>query len=401
MPRNRQGSIWYEKKIDPKTGKSKVIATYGRVTFTDEHGKRRDRKRKALSGTVTEARGHIKDLFKELDDQGERSIDGARMTFTELADYYKEEYAVEAEYDNKGEKIAGLRSWRDVRRKLVHLSGYFGSKRIREINYSDLLRLKRNLLKTPVTVKHKITTNEDGKRVVRWEAVTRPRALATVDRDLALLRRMFSVAVQERWLVRNPFKDGDALIDISKESMRERIATPEEEKALLAECVEPREHLRPFLLCAFDTGMRAGEIFRLKKTDLNFETEQIKAISYKGKKRRERLLRMTPRLKRALLKQCANDPESLKVFEMLGVKRSFATAKRLAKLKGVDLDGFRLHDIRHTTTTRLIKGNMPVGEAGKLMGHTQAQTTWRYNNPDSESQDRAADILSAYHDDED
>lgn len=105
---------------------------------------------------------------------------------------------------------------------------------------------------------------------------------------------------------------------------------------------------------------------------------------------------MTPRLKRALIALLKTRPEgdNVKVFPMASVKRSFATVKRLAGLEGFDMTGFRLHDIRHTTTTKLIRGNMPLSEVGKLMGHTQPQTTWRYLNPDDESRDRAVEILS-------
>lgn len=385
MPRNRKGSLWSEKVRDPKTGKQKTIALYGRITFLDDQGKRRDRKRKAQSGTKTEAWGHVKDLLKELDDQGERSIDGARLTFNELADYYETNYLIPAEYDSKGNKIAGLRSWKDMRRKVSYARPFFGNKRVREIRYADLKRWQIQRLRTPVAGK-----------------AERSRTIATVDRELAVVRRMFSVAVQEGWLARNPFNAGETLIDIAKEESRQRIATPVEERALLAHCQSPREHLKTFLYCAFDTGMRAGEIFRLERKDLDFETGNVTATSFKGKKRFERLAPMTPRLRRALIKHLATRPEgdTVKVFPMASVKRSFATAKRLARLEGINLDGFRMHDIRHTATTRLVRGHMPLAEAGKLMGHTQPQTTWRYVNPDEDTRTRAVDILSSYHDDD-
>lgn len=373
MPRNRKGSLWYEKI------KGKPKSLYGRVTFIDDAGKRRDRKRKAQSGTRTEAWNHVKDLLAELD-QGQRSVDSARMTFNQLVDYYQENYLIEAEYDAKGNKIAGLRSWKDMRRKLSYARPFFGNKRIREIRYADLVRFKTKRLRTPVR--------------------DHPRTIATVNRELAAIRRTFSVAVQEGWLNRNPFRDGDALIDIAQEAKREKIATRLEERALLIQCVSPREHLKCFLYCAFDTGMRPGELFRLKRRDVNVDTETIIAVSYKGKRKLARLIKMTPRVKRELvaLLKTRPDGEDVKVFPMASVKRSFATAKRLAGLEGFDLSGFRLYDIRHTTTTRLIRGNMPLSEVGKLLGHTQPQTTWRYLNPDEETRDRAVEILT---DDED
>lgn len=379
MPRNRKGSLWYEKVKDER-GRQKVIGLYGRVTFIDDSGKRRDRKRKAISGTRTEAWQHVKDLLHELDNQGQRSVDSARMTFNQLVDYYEENYLIEAEYDAKGNKIAGLRSWKDMRRKLSYARPFFGNKRIREIRYADLVRYKTKRLRTPVR--------------------GHPRTIATVNREMAAIRRLLSVAVQEGWLTRNPFRDGDALIDIAQETKREMIATRPEERALLVHCVSPREHLKAFLYCAFDTGARPGELFRLVRRDVDIDSETIVAVSYKGKRKLARLIKMTPRVKKALIALLKTRPEGddVKVFPMSSVKRSFATVKRLAGLEGFNLSGFRLYDIRHTTTTRLIRGNMPLSEVGKLLGHTQPQTTWRYLNPDEETRDRAVEILT---DDED
>ncbi|HKS28953.1 MAG TPA: site-specific integrase [Pyrinomonadaceae bacterium] len=394
--RQRKGSVWYERKKDPKTGKTKVVGVYGRVTFVDEHGRRRDRKRKAQSGTKTEAYEHIKDLLKELDEQGERAIDGARMTFAELAEYYKTEYCVPAEYNAKGEKVIGLRTWDDMILKVDYAKAYFGQKRIRSITYADLQRYKNWLLRKPVVVKKKVKTKKDKKTVIDWVEESRPRSIATVNRQLATVRRMFSVAVQEGWLVKNPFKLGDPLIDIALEVPREMIATKKEERALIGRSIE---HLSDFLITAFDTGMRPGEVFRLQKKDIDFEASELMAVSYKGKRRTERWVKMTSRVRAICEKLCQGlEPEG-RLFKVSSVKRSFASAKKLAAEEGVSLDGFRLHDIRHTAITRLIKKNMPLSEAGKLMGHTQPRTTWRYNNPDSASRDRAAEILESYEDD--
>src|SRR5688500_8376990 len=129
---------------------------YGRVTWTDSKGKRHQRKRKSISGTSREARRHIKEMLDELEDQGdERSIDGATLTFKQLADYYEKEYAIPAEYDKHGIKKAGLRSHKDVTRKLKTLRDHFHG-RVREISYGDIATFKRLRLSTPVVVKKRI-----------------------------------------------------------------------------------------------------------------------------------------------------------------------------------------------------------------------------------------------------
>src|SRR5439155_8639989 len=68
------------------------------------------------------------------------------------------------------------------------------------------------------------------------------------------------------------------LISIADERKRERILTRDEELRLLAACENRyQKHLRPILICALDTGMRRGEIFGLKWSDVDFE-ERILTI---------------------------------------------------------------------------------------------------------------------------
>src|SRR5688500_17479462 len=119
MSRPRTGSIY-------KSGKQ----LYARVTFTDEFGHRRDIKRKAFSRT--HARQIIKDLLREIDDRGEQSLDSSRLTFAQLATYYKERYATPARFI-ESRKVSGLRSHTEVKRIVTMLALHFGSKRLRSI----------------------------------------------------------------------------------------------------------------------------------------------------------------------------------------------------------------------------------------------------------------------------
>ncbi len=376
MGRDRTGSFWRDQNG----------ALYGRVTWVDAKGKRRERKRKAFSGTTREARRHIKEMLDELEEQGdERSIDGAILSFKQLADYYEKEYAVPAEYDKHGIKKSGLRSYKDTRRKLRELRQHFGG-RVREISYGDLNAFKRLRINTPVGINRRVKKRGNREYVTAYH----PRSIASVNRELSLLRRLFTIAVQNKWLNRNPFNEGEALINISEEEPRERIATKQERDALLAACVGPREHLRPFLILALDTGFRGGEIYRLKVSDVNFDDNCIVAVSYKGRRRRERPFDMTVRLANEMRKLCEGKKPDDLVFGFKSVKRSFATAKRLAGMADAN---FRLHDARHTATTRLLTRGLSLSEAGKLMGHTQPNTTWRYMHADKTTRKRAAELL--------
>jgi integrase len=73
------------------------------------------------------------------------------------------------------------------------------------------------------------------------------------------------------------------------------------------------------------------------------------------------------------------------------VKKSFASARGQAGLPDV-----RFHDLRHTAATRLVGAHLPLAEVGRILGHTQANTTYRYVNANVETARRAAAALDAF-----
>ena len=72
-------------------------------------------------------------------------------------------------------------------------------------------------------------------------------------------------------------------------------------------------------------------------------------------------------------------------------KRHFDTVRKAAGLPEV-----RFHDLRHTAATRLVGAHMPLAEVGRILGHTQANTTNRYVNANEETARRAAALLDAF-----
>ena len=73
------------------------------------------------------------------------------------------------------------------------------------------------------------------------------------------------------------------------------------------------------------------------------------------------------------------------------VKRSFTAARSKAGLKDL-----RFHDLRHTGATRLVGAHIPLSEVGRVLGHSQANTTYRYINANIETAKRAAAALDVF-----
>ena len=83
------------------------------------------------------------------------------------------------------------------------------------------------------------------------------------------------------------------------------------------------------------------------------------------------------------------------VFKMKTFRRAFATACKMAKIKTGGLDGFTIHSCRHTTATRLVQGKMPIQLVGKILGHENVNTTFRYLSATDETLREAASILES------
>lgn len=342
---------------------------FARLTYTDATGQRRNVKRRADSSS--EARARLRELRSEIENHGTKSLQSSRMTFNDLSNHYEENYLREAEYID-GRKVAGLRSVETPIYHLKVLRQYLGRRGLREITYGDIRTLRAERLRTPTKG-------------------NKQRSITSVNRELALLRRMLNVAQREGWLIRNPFNFGDPLISVADERKRERILTLEEEARLLAACAHPRRaHLRAIVVAALDTGMRRGELLKLRWSDIDFENLLITVRAFNTKTMRERQIAMTMRLTtelQSLWDESPEDTETL-VFGVDSVKRSFGSARKVAGLSDL-----RFHDLRHTHATRLVASHIPLAEVGRALGHTQANTTYRYVNANVETARRAASVL--------
>lgn len=345
---------------------------YARLQYKADDGKYKV-KYKPISNKRT-ARSAVEEMRRELTLHGEETLTSDKMTFAELVERYREVKVVPATYQN-GVKISGKRSLVYFGYILPTLTDFFGHKTIRSIKASDLENFKR-------------------KRLNSTTIYGRPRKIASVNRELAILRTVLNFAVQNEWLLKNPFVSCPGIIALSAEVKRDRVLSFEEESRLLAVCAGARKHLKPILICALDTAMRRGEIFKMRWQDVNFEAGEIYIPQTNTKTEDSRTVGITPRLREELelLWEISPKDKNLFVFGNINsIKTAWKTACRLANVKD-----FRFHDCRHTATTRMIASGSPHTEVMKITGHTQLKTFLRYLNITSETANSVASRLSDY-----
>lgn len=334
-------------------------------------GKKIDIKKRVK--TQTEAIDLRNKLVRDVEDHGKKVIDARNMTFTDLSNYYEEKYIFPPQYI-QDKKVAGMRSYKDMIHNLKILKGYFEDKKIRSITTGDIEAFKAIRLQT---------ATHRGKQ----------RSIANVNKELSTLRRVLRIAVVEGWLNRTPFASGAKLISTADEIKRTRVLSREEEEILLTVCVPPREHLRGLIICALDLGLRRGELLSLQWSDVDFSSGLIHLKATNTKTLTSRTVAMTSRVERELNSLCNSSAKSHPelVFNLTDFKNSFHTACRLAGISGL-----RFHDLRHTAATRMVQMNIPLVEVGRVLGHTQIQTTLRYSNLTIETAKRAAMALDIF-----
>lgn len=367
--RQRSGYIFY----DEKEG-----CWIARTQVTDENGKRRNVKRRAKS--KTEAETKLKTLLRQIDDEGSRVVDFNLLTFNHLADFYEKRYLHKAVYVN-GQKVSGLRDVARPKELLKHFRAFFGKKKLREITYGDLLTYRDARFKVQTQYK-------------------RQRTLGSWNREAAVLRRILNVGCQQGWILKNPFHCGDPLIIVSAERRREKILTPAEEMRLLEACESHpyRKPLKPLLIFLLDTGCRKSEALKLCWRSVCFDTRIITIEGMTTKTLKTRQVMITERVCRELRALWEASPKDFneRVFGISNnVRKSFASACEVAGIKQGGIDGLTLHSLRHTAATRLVQGGMALQLAGRILGHSQVNTTYRYLSANTQTLSQAAAIFEA------
>jgi integrase len=188
--------------------------------------------------------------------------------FDELADAYLKWIRPNDEAGIPARK----RSWRSHDLYAIgQLRAYFGGKRLTAITpalvgqYRDWRRSTISRRKRPVSV-------------------------ATVNRELACLKRMFNVAYKGLIVLKGGVPKDKPLEVVSLERERNRVLSAEEFARL---CEAAEDWLKPMLVVAYHTGMRKGEIRSLRWDQVDLKTGTIRLKSSDTKTDEGRVIPMT------------------------------------------------------------------------------------------------------------
>ena len=212
------------------------------------------------------------------------------------------------------------------------------------------------------------------------KATTRP---ATVNRELALLKHMYSKAIEWGRYEENPAKKVKLL---KGEVKRVRFLMPDDVQKLLSNCAD---HLKPIVTVAVHTGMRKGELLSLNWDQVNFEQGIISLLDTKNHKRRDISMNETVKATLTGMERKGSYVFSAEDGGSFGdVRRSFETALRRSGIQD-----FRFHDLRHTFASNLVMESVDIMTVKELMGHKDLTMTLRYTHLAPNHKTKAVNIL--------
>ncbi|MEJ7713849.1 MAG: tyrosine-type recombinase/integrase [Pyrinomonadaceae bacterium] len=169
------------------------------------------------------------------------------------------------------------------------LEEYFRGKTLREVTPQLIEQFKNDRLHT--STKCPMPGADTG--------VMRPRAAATVNRELSMLSSIYSLAIKYEKAESNPCEKVGLL---SLDNQRYRYLLPDEEESLMEVLTGPREHLKALVIVAIGTGMRQGEQFSLKRHQVDFFRGIVTAR--KTKNGRDRDIPMNSEVRSTLADLC-------------------------------------------------------------------------------------------------
>jgi integrase len=233
---------------------------------------------------------------------------------------------------------------------------FFKDKRLFQITPLDIEQFKKQRKETPVR----------GGKI---------RSDVSVNRELEVLRHMLNKAIEWGMLDQNPFTRFKVPLFFEERNDRVRFLEEDEIKKLLDVSLP---YLSNLIKGAIFTGLRKGDLFNLKWSDVNLERG---FLNYREQKKREKLgfkylngdmINLLMEVHKGKDDYIFHGPDGNPLKD---IKTSFKTALRKAGIKN-----FRWHDLRHTSASHLLMRGASMKAVQEHLGHTTIAMTQRYSH---------------------
>lgn len=248
------------------------------------------------------------------------------------------------------------KTWRHDRFRAKVLIEAFRGKTLREISPLLIEKFKRD--------RRKSITKRGAER-----------SPATVNRELELLSKIFSLAVKYRKIDTNPVREVQRFHEDNEQF---RYLTWEEEPLLMGQFTGRRAEMKPKVIVALGTGMRLTEQLSMRVKQVDFARNLVTVIHTKTGRNRQ--IPMNSEVRAVLVPLCRGKRPEDFIFlnpktgdRIKEIKTAFKNACRDA-----GIEGMQWKFLRATFATRLGEAGYTAFEIAELMGHSDIHTTRKY-----------------------
>jgi integrase len=365
---------------DEVTGFGARITAAGARSYVLRYTTRAGRERTYTIGDATvwkttDARAKAKELRRDIEDGGDPLADiedeRSAPTVWQLCDRFEAEHL-----PRKRPRTA-----EDYRRMLrIHVRPHFGQHtKVADVRFEDVDALHRRITKAGSTY--------------------------AANRCIAVLSKMFSLAVRWRMRSDNPVRG----IEKNPESKRKRYLSADELVRITGALAKYQDRqaadiVRLLLL----TGCRRGEAMAARWADLDLSTGVWSKPGSTTKQRTDHVVPLSAPA-RQLLAEIAErhasehpkKPLGEYVFPGNGGHSHVVEIKRPWRhiCKAAGITGLRVHDLRHSYASQLASGGASLPLIGALLGHSNPSTTHRYahlfDDPQRAATEKVGAIIAA------
>jgi integrase len=134
------------------------------------------------------------------------------------------------------------------------------------------------------------------------------------------------------------------------------------------------DHLAPAVLLSMNTGLRRGELVKLRWSSVDFNRQLLTVEGPNAKNRQTRHVELNEEAVHVLRLWREQSGTGARVF---GVTTGFQSAWEKV-LKRAWISKFRWHDLRHHFASRLVQKGVPLNTVRDLLGHGSVGMSLRY-----------------------
>jgi integrase len=250
----------------------------------------------------------------------------------------------------------------------------------------------------------------DQRMIEQWRTarIKAGRALATINRDISVLKSMFTTAIEWGRISANPLAK---LKPAKLDNGRVRYLSDDEQKRVLA-ALDEREskirdgrasanrwraergyplfpdlsavayvdHLKPMALLSLHTGIRWGELVQLTWEHINFDNAVMTVLGRTAKTGKTRHIPLNAIALGVLngWKKQTDEASGLVFKGAEGKTRNNIKKAWNNLLKTAQVINFHWHDMRHDFASKLVMAGEDLNTVRELMGHADLKMTLRY-----------------------